>query len=269
MEFSMSLLASIKSFFAKLFGKSKSAEPSLASWIPDVHDPRDHTYEQVFGLGNLPTEVDLRGRFGPVEQQGALNSCVGHAVTGVLETVLKLSDRSRLFVYWNARAAEGRTGSDAGCQLRSAMKGVSTLGAADETTWSYDTSKVLSAPPAAAFTSGKPVAGLVASYVRVSTLAGLKDALANGRPVAFGFSVPDTFISITKPTGKLPYPAAGTKFIGAHAVCAVGYDDASQQVLCRNSFGPTWGMNGYFTMDYAWFNNMNALVSDAWTIVAK
>jgi C1A family cysteine protease len=267
----MSFLSFLKALLLKLFGMAatKAVEQSLASWIPDVHDPRDHTYEQTCGLGNAPTEVDLRGRFGPVEQQGVPNSCVGHAVTGVLETVLKISDRSRLFVYWNARALEGRTGSDSGCQIRNAVKSVSTLGAADETTWPYDTSKVLTQPPSGAYITGKPVAGLIASYVRVTTFAGMKDALANGRPVAFGFTVPDTFISITKPTGKLPYPAAGTKMIGAHAVVAVGYDDASQQVLCRNSFGPTWGNQGYFTMDYAWFNNMNALVSDAWTIVAK
>lgn len=265
----MAILAAIKAFLAKLFSKNASTESTLASWIPDVADPRDHSYAPTFGIGMLPAEVDLRALFGPVEQQGRPNSCVGHAVTGVLETVLKVSDRSRLFVYWNARALEGRSAADAGCQLRNAMKGVSTLGAADEASWPYDTAKVLTAPPANAFTNGKPVAGLIASYVRVTTLAGLKDALANNRPVAFGFSVPETFVTITKPTGKLPYPAAGAKFIGAHAVVAVGYDDATQQVLCRNSFGPTWGNQGYFTMDYKWFENMNSLVSDAWTIVAK
>lgn len=265
----MQLIAALKAFWATLFPKPEKLEP-LASWIPDTTDPRDRVFEdQVFGLGQAKTEVDLRGRIGPVENQGAPNSCVGHAVTAVLEAVLRISDRSRLFVYWNARSLEGRPNADAGCQIRNAMKGISMHGAAVESAWPYDTSKVTTQPPTTAYVDGKPVAGFIGSYLRVTTLQGMKDALSSGRPVAFGFSVPETFITVAKPTGHLPYPVAGTKYIGAHAVVAVGYDDVSKTVLCRNSFGPTWGKMGHFTMPYEWFANMNGLVSDAWTIVAK
>jgi C1A family cysteine protease len=187
----------------------------------------------------------------------------------MLEAILKVGDRSRLYLYWNARALEGRSASDSGCQIRSAMRGVSTQGAAVETLWPYDTTKVTTSPPAAAFTDGKPLTTRIASYVRVTTLQGLKDNLRAGRPVVFGFSVPDTFVSITKTSGHLPFPAAGVKYIGGHAVVAVGFDDVTGNVLCRNSFGPTWGNQGHFTMPYQWFANMSGLVSDAWTILPR
>jgi C1A family cysteine protease len=148
------------------------------------------------------------------------------------------------------------------------MRGVATHGAANEALWPYDTTRVTTQPPAAAFTDGKPLASRVGQYLRVTTLQGLKDALAAGRPVAFGFSVPDTWSQV-RTTGHLPFPSATAKFIGGHAVVAVGYSDSTGNVLCRNSFGPNWGNQGYFTMPYQWFANMNGLVADAWTIVAK
>jgi C1A family cysteine protease len=260
----------IKSLFSRLFSKAK-VNPSLAGWIPDISDIKDYIYEQVTKQetrGLAQTSVNLTGLFGPVESQGNLNSCVGHAATSLFEVVTKTSDRSRLAVYYNARVLEGRAGVDSGCQIRNAMKGLSMNGAADESTWPYVASQVLVKPSATAVQSGLATRTLV-SYARVTTLDGLKASLAAGRPVAFGFSVPESFRTITATQGHLPFPAAGEKFIGGHAVVAVGYDDMLGTVLCRNSFGPLWGKVGYFTMPYAWFANMSGLVTDAWTIIPK
>jgi C1A family cysteine protease len=265
----MTLLLSIKNFLKALLGLKdaiKDIQQQLAGWIPDMIDPRD----RVFSLAEAAPSADLRSKFGPVESQGSLNSCVGHAVTSALEAVTGVSDRSRLFVYWNARAYEGRTGSDAGCQIRNGVKGVSVFGASDESTWVYDASKVLVKPVPAAFTAGLFTKPMVLSYARVIDLAGLKAALTKGLPVIFGFSVPQAFRSITAANDVLAYPAAGTAFIGGHAVVAVGFDDATGMVLVRNSFGSTWGSNGYYRMPYAWFTTMSSgLVADAWVITPK
>jgi C1A family cysteine protease len=48
-------------------------------------------------------------------------------------------------------------------------------------------------------------------------------------------------------------------------VLAVGYDDASQRFIIRNSWGPGWGQKGYFTMPYAYITESN-LADDFWTI---
>ena len=47
---------------------------------------------------------------------------------------------------------------------------------------------------------------------------------------------------------------------------AVGYDDADQRFLVRNSWGEQWGMNGYFTMPYAYLTD-RSLASDFWAIL--
>ena len=53
--------------------------------------------------------------------------------------------------------------------------------------------------------------------------------------------------------------------LGGHAVCAVGYNDKEKRFLVRNSWGPGWGIGGYFKMPYAYLSDRN-LSDDFWTI---
>jgi len=53
--------------------------------------------------------------------------------------------------------------------------------------------------------------------------------------------------------------------VGGHAVMCVGYDDAKQWFIIRNSWGDKWGMKGYFTLPYSYVTAAN-LGSDFWTI---
>lgn len=211
--------------------------------------------------------IDLRSKFGPVEQQGMPNSCVAHAVTSALEATLGISDLSRLFVYWNARSYAGQTGSDAGCQPRNAVKGIANFGAPLELYYPYDTTKITVKPPVEAYNNAIGLKARIKAYQSVTSLVAMKSALSKGLPVIFGFQVPDTFVSVTKPTGVQPMYTSTTRWIGAHAAVAVGFDDETSTVLCRNSFGPTWGNQGYFTMPYAWFATFGSRVSDAWVFI--
>ena len=45
----------------------------------------------------------------------------------------------------------------------------------------------------------------------------------------------------------------------------VGYDDAKQWFIVRNSWGAGWGMKGYFTLPYAYVTDAS-LAGDFWTI---
>jgi C1A family cysteine protease len=60
-------------------------------------------------------------------------------------------------------------------------------------------------------------------------------------------------------------PAASEKVLGGHCVLAVGYDDSQQRFIARNSWGTAWGMQGYFTVPYAYLVD-SSLSSDFWTI---
>jgi C1A family cysteine protease len=100
----------------------------------------------------------------------------------------------------------------------------------------------------------------------LNTLPQLKGCLASGSPVVFGFSVYESFESAAvAKTGTMPMPKPSEKQLGGHAVLAVGYDDAQERVIIRNSWGTGWGKKGCFTMPYAYITDDN-LCDDFWTI---
>jgi C1A family cysteine protease len=66
-------------------------------------------------------------------------------------------------------------------------------------------------------------------------------------------------------SGHAPMPSPNEQQLGGHAVVAVGYDDSQQWFIVRNSWNTTWGMQGYFTLPYAYLIQ-TGLASDFWTI---
>jgi C1A family cysteine protease len=60
-------------------------------------------------------------------------------------------------------------------------------------------------------------------------------------------------------------PGPAEPAIGGHAVMAVGYEDSKQWFILRNSWGPNWGMHGYFTLPYTYLID-SQLADDFWTI---
>jgi C1A family cysteine protease len=82
----------------------------------------------------------------------------------------------------------------------------------------------------------------------------------------FGFSVYESFMSPdVASTGKVPLPPRGEQLLGGHAVLAVGYDDALQSFIVRNSWGPKWGIKGYCEMPYGYLTDPQ-LARDFWAV---
>jgi C1A family cysteine protease len=241
-------------------------------WVPDIPDHRDHLYAAPLRrLGPLPKVVDLRKQCPPVYDQGELGSCTANAIGAAFEFELRKQNLakdfmpSRLFIYYNERAMEHTIMSDAGAMIRDGIKSVKNQGVCSEKTWPYMPTKFKSKPPAPAYKEA--LTHQVMSYERlVPTVPQLKGCLASGFPFVFGFSVFDAFESdAVAKSGKLDLPGPKEKSLGGHAVLAVGYDDAKQRFIVRNSWGNGWGLKGYFTMPYAYLTDDN-LSDDFWTI---
>jgi C1A family cysteine protease len=240
-------------------------------WIPDLPDQRDHLYAApVEMLVALPPSADLRQQCPPVYDQGHLGSCTANAIAGAIEfdrMKQSLSDftPSRLFIYFNERLIEGSVSSDSGAQIRDGIKSVATQGACPEADWPYDISKFAQKPPDNAYQDA--VQDRAVSYQRlVQNSNQMKGCLASGYPFVFGFSVYESFESPqVGQTGHAAMPAPNESQLGGHAVMAVGYDDAQQWFIVRNSWGPGWGMSGYFTLPYAYLLQRD-LAQDFWTI---
>jgi C1A family cysteine protease len=246
-------------------------------WVPDLPDNRDFMYAApVENLAALPAKVDLRSQCPKeVYDQGQLGSCTANAIAGALEfdqlkQGLNAFTPSRLFIYYNERVIEHTVNEDSGAQIRDGIKSVGSIGAPPETDWPYVIANFAVKPPPKA-THDAPL-GKAVQYQRVPQILNqMKGCLAAGYPFVYGFTVYESFESpAVANTGAAPMPSPSEKVLGGHAVVAVGYDDSSQVFISRNSWGPTWGMQGYFTIPYAYLTDNN-LSDDFWTIrlVAK
>jgi len=240
-------------------------------WVPDLPDHRDMMYGAVCRVpSKLPASVDLRPHCSPVEDQGDLGSCTGNAIAGAVEFLEKKDavtfiNVSRLFIYYNERVIEHTVGSDAGAMIRDGIKSLVKQGVCSEQKWPYVIAKYTAKPPAACYTEA--LRHRATAYARLESLDEMRACLADGYPFVFGITVYSSFESqqVAK-TGVVPMPSKGRdKMVGGHAVLGVGYDDAKQRFLVRNSWGAGWGMRGYFTIPYAYLGDRN-LSDDFWTV---
>ena len=235
-------------------------------WRPDTPDQRDYKFAPK--KARIPRSVDWRAGMPPVYDQGDLGSCTANAIAAAVDYERKKQGESfispsRLFIYYNERVMENTVASDAGASIRDGIKSVKNEGDCREKEWPYDIKKFATKPNAKCYADALKYRAV--KYLRVETeIVPLKKALAE-RPVVFGFTVYESFeSSAVAKTGIVPMPKTSETALGGHAVCAVGYDDQKQTVICRNSWGASWGDKGYFYLPYDYFTSK--LTGDYWEI---
>lgn len=250
------------------------------NWKPDDKDHRDHIMRLVAPM-QLPAKIDLRGNCSPVFDQGDEGSCTAHAGAGIFEylelqevrlnnpgpeifSANQFESTSRQFIYWCERDLDGSTDSDSGAQIRDCVKAMATFGVCREKFWPYTSANMYTKPDDAAYADA--INHKITTYGRVIGLQQMKTCLAHGHPFMFGIFVYESMESETVAmTGKVPMPHADEQCVGGHAVMCVGYDDAQQCLIMRNSWGSGWGDQGYFYLPYPYVENPN-LCEDFWLV---
>ena len=239
--------------------------------IRDRPDRRDFIYVPA-RIKALPALVDLSKKCPPVYNQGKLNSCSANALAAAVWMAKRHSGArpvaaSRLFIYYNERAQQGTSGANDPVPLRDGFKCLIKRGVCAESAWPYRASRFADRPPAACYRAARK--RRAQSYQRIRQhLAHLKYCLAEGHPFVMGIAVykgQGLESAAARRTGSVPMPHGRRHLLGGHAVLAVGYSDRRRSFLVRNSWGPRWGIRGYFWLPYRYVTDPS-LAWDFWTL---
>lgn len=217
--------------------------------------------------------ANLRSLFGAIRNQGQLGSCSAFASTNFRSGLLvqagnPYQDFSALANYYQERVINGTVSTDSGATMQEAIQVLEQSGVMPDADWNY--ANYLAdwklSPPSDWIAALRLNPSNVYEIQQATVLADTLDALSNGDPVVFGFVVfPDLESAQVADNGLLPMPIIPTGQspffgnIGGHMVVAIGYDQATSQILCLNQWGAGWGIKspsdlmGCFWMPYAYY----------------
>ncbi len=204
---------------------------------------------------------------GSARDQGRLGSCGGFGSTNAIRTLLNSINYkwkftgSALFAYYNARLLQGTVDSDSGVDIRTLMQAINKYGVCPEDSsphWSLpysDDGKKFKEKPSDDCYKDAVLHKALEYYWVKQDRESIKTALAHGYTLILGTQVHESFESQeVADTGDVPMPGSWLTdpVLGGHCTSADGYDNATDRVMCQNSWGSKWGANGGFTfpMDY-------------------
>ena len=243
--------------------------------VVDVHDLPEHGVppRQQSPL-YLP---QLLGRLGPAWDQGKRGTCVAHAA-GAQFTYLTGKPVSRQFLYHQCKMIDGiahREGtfceaamkvfSDRSLSGRELDWGEADSGVVTESCWPYVPSKIednkAHTPPPKHLRKrlyhGKRWGNTRGEVIRCSNRT--QRLVDDIRTLIFHVRVPVTvalpiYVSFhnlnSSRTGQITMPLPEEKLVGWHAMLVVGFDDARDMFIVRNSWGVGWAAEcGYLLPD--------------------
>jgi C1A family cysteine protease len=232
---------------------------------PSLPDLRDYIYKND-NTEVLREQVDLREWDTIVESQDSLGSCAANAITNAYELCVNrnypdyFTHLSRLFVYYNTRAEYGDIQKDDGMFLRDGMKSLTKFGVCSEDLWPYDIDKFDIRPCEECYEDAKK--RKILKYQKLISIYYITQVLNNNKPVVFGMEIYESFMDLNERISTVSFPSRKEKSMGGHAMCMVGYDSKQRLFLAKNSFGTTWGDEGYCWIPYDYIRQEGY---DIWT----
>lgn len=204
----------------------------------------------------------------PVLDQGPWGSCTAFSVRyaymlWALRTTGTLPSEPSV-AYWYAQSRMHLSSallSDIGSTTKSTMWVLATLGTPTETQWPYTAANIFTRPTlssALLTTTRTSVPQTVTVYSNpANTLVALKAVIQSGKTLLASILVYSSMMKISVfVTGTVPLPNPSREtMMGGHAIAVTGYDDVSQRFKFVNSWGTYDGINGHFTLPYAYLTN--------------
>jgi hypothetical protein len=244
-----------------------------------TNDNRDYTHKTIVNPSNSKLELTTIIKKGtqilktikasptkfvlsylpPILNQGNWGTCVANAFSF---TVSKQTTNnvilSRLFLYNICRSINfSPLNRDVGTTIRTACQAISNYGVCKENVYPYVPSNLSALPSLSAFQNSRRFRQF--TYLFISQdVTSIKNSLATyNSHIIFGIMVYPGFMSPPK-SGIIPMPdLTKERLLGGHCITIVGYDDSTQMFMCSNSWGTSWGSNGYCYIPYNYITNLN------------
>lgn len=207
------------------------------------------------GTGDLPNSYDLSTSFPTPRSQGSQGSCVGWAVGYAMKTYHEKVERnwslttdshlmSPAFIYNQIKVG----GCNGGSFINSALNLLQTQGISSLATMPYNSSDCSAVPTNAAFTEAADYTIDRWSRINHGSNPDLKGYIANDKqPIIVGIEVhPDFYLNSTNTI----YDDDSGDLYGYHAIVLVGYDDSRNGFKFINSWGTSYGENGFGWIAY-------------------
>jgi C1A family cysteine protease len=206
-----------------------------------------------------PAALDWRNKDGknwvsPILNQGNCGSCVAFAAIGVLETQVNISS---VFPNLNMRFSPqqlfscGGGACDYGWYPSSAASHLLRTGVTDEACMPYTSGasgEDVACNKSCANASQRTykISNYQSPTVSLRDVNAVKQALQKG-PVMTTLTVYADFMAYSSGVYKHTTGDA----LGGHAISIIGYDDEAQAYIIRNSWGSTWGEEGFGKVAYS------------------
>lgn len=200
---------------------------------------------------NLPKQFILEdSRIPDVRDQGAVNSCVGFAATGIMQIMnyLETGNRGRFSAgYFYGKFREGD--EHEGMIVENALDIWRKMGVCFEKEFPYneEVTKIID------MVNEKPELGKTAEPYKIS---GYEVYSSAAKEIKYAMIKQALF------THNIPVLATTDYFGGSHAVCVIGWDDDKEKFTILNSWGKDWGSCGIGTVPYQYIKR-GYLILDA------
>ena len=226
-------------------------QANIAKYRPDLNNPQSRQVLQAAS----PSSYNLPNF--PIGDQGNEGSCVGfgvgyaaHSITRFINNPVHQSNwsgalRSAAYVYNQIK----RGNCAAGSMPDDAMNLLYNKGECANSQMPYVSGGCYTNPTSQQhyWASQRKISGW--NNVSATNVEHIKYYLSQNYPVPACFDYNQSFSDIQN-NGFVWSQVYGQR-TGGHCVCIVGYDDAKQSFKVANSWGSSWGVNGYFYVTYS------------------
>lgn len=216
--------------------------------------------------GDLPRWFSLRPYTPYPKNQGAINSCIGWAMGYATMTTQRAYEKrltnrkeitdnafSALYIYNQIK--EGSCMSGAFVQKAAAFLAQSGDCKSADFDFPYDDCERAPKPVLVSQSQNHIIKDYVALFDKETpaktAVMRCKRSIAEGKPVVVGMNITESLKRVSKmdPYWQ-PSGSAMDKTLGGHALSVIGYNDSLGVFEIMNSWGPTWGDQGYFFVSY-------------------